>query len=1169
MNAPMEQDYGQPTILVNIAGDDPTRGDAAGWRGLAREVSKRIGARVLYADYREFSTTTEFGMTSPAEMDKSMTDSEYQQKLAGHLEPFNPPQIIFGHQCNTAIGLIGHSTEDVHYITSYNESLSSQLIGDTDLVSHHLTKEDIEAHGAEFDKRHPDIKKPVIALFLVDPQGDESRRDFCDRMAKVLKHYPEATVYLCASRRTEQENYDALMATMQEKLKEHGLNTAEKTRVDVTGYAFDRKAEYNPYKGLIARAKHFVVWGNSQSMMSEALFSGKTVYLYSYGYATDLTKKGCVRQFNELSLDHAPFSKTFEPINLTTQIAEKLVEKIRSEEKTRSKRVENLTRGMNGQQRTLMEAIRLNYRSASRVPEGLKTERRFVEAAVSLRGFSLQFFPAFQDDPAVARKALNQNASAVRFVGAGLLNNTRFAMDMVSTDRPHFHEHVSDRLKDDYEFMTFCSKYSHKAYESASERLRKDPNFVMELVLSERVSPDKITREVMADRAVALKIIRKMPEMARHADIADLEYAKDIINTNPKSFESFTDEAKRIPGVCEYAIEKDPYNYEQLPDEWKERDDIVMSVLDRVPELLGKMPEKYRDDKALALAAIAKRPLTILTLSDRMRGDIEVVGAAMKQDLNAFMYAHGAARNNAEFALQAISHSMSLLHYLGEDLKQDTGFWAQAVIRTHNPRHVFSCIPREINADKGIVTALMHSSPRVFADCLRGETSDTLTAAWDVYRSDPEMVRVGWRYNHLCYAYAQGAAKQDVDLAVDVVSEEPSHAHYVDDALKDKPEFWTRVIDKTLYLSQTIQYMPYDMKTNEEIAVRAIQRSPSLAWEVLREFKHCPERIAGVLSAVPELERLPYRVDRLSNERVVEAILAARPDWQDQIIERAVKQTPAEGAISRSFGKSLKDAFNRIMGKSAFAPEPEISPFKIDKDVYYDPSIQKLGVAGKLNVSAALDHDLDISGILDKIDHKGGFANAKATSVPVTGKSVMEPTPVMIRQGKLYIWTTNATASKVKPDGQGGADYDVYDGKVIKYDDAIIDAPKSGFSDSVGIYQPPLETKKKVTLEKDGVSYVLVQDVHTVITAEANGKAIIGVTKSGCEALAYDKPVVYEGGILGNSSEKNPDMKGIYVPVDPVTGDAKISVSFASKADLAAAYGLQTAKLSAYQKQTF
>ena len=84
---------------------------------------------------------------------------------------------------------------------------------------------------------------------------------------------------------------------------------------------------YNPYLGLLANADHIVVAGQSFSLVSEALFTGKNIYLYHPDEPyTHLTKEDYVARLETLN-PNAPFpTHTMPPIDMTRQVAEAIIE---------------------------------------------------------------------------------------------------------------------------------------------------------------------------------------------------------------------------------------------------------------------------------------------------------------------------------------------------------------------------------------------------------------------------------------------------------------------------------------------------------------------------------------------------------------------------------------------------------------------------------------------------------------------------------------------------------------------------------------------------------------------------------------------------------------------------------------------------------------------------
>ena len=122
---------------------------------------------------------------------------------------------------------------------------------------------------------------------------------------------------ITASRRTGEEN----MAVLRDILK--GRDNL---------YFWDGRGD-NPYFGMLAWADTILVTADSASMLSEAVSTGKPVYMIPLEGGTkrfdifhkNLLEKGCIREFNG-TLD----SWTYEPLRDAEQIGNIIWQKIES-----------------------------------------------------------------------------------------------------------------------------------------------------------------------------------------------------------------------------------------------------------------------------------------------------------------------------------------------------------------------------------------------------------------------------------------------------------------------------------------------------------------------------------------------------------------------------------------------------------------------------------------------------------------------------------------------------------------------------------------------------------------------------------------------------------------------------------------------------------------------
>ncbi len=170
-------------------------------------------------------------------------------------------------------------------------------------MPHHLTQEDLAHEGRRFAEEYADLPRPIIGINLIN--SDISCMQECmTRLASLSRAYDEATFFVLTTHRTNGRDYDNFMRELEGHLKNAkgnfpviGFNLNDQRRV----HGKDNFS--NPYKGMLDQADHLVQVGQSASMMSEALYLGKSFYIcasyYAYRQAID---EGFMRSMR----DHPP-----------------------------------------------------------------------------------------------------------------------------------------------------------------------------------------------------------------------------------------------------------------------------------------------------------------------------------------------------------------------------------------------------------------------------------------------------------------------------------------------------------------------------------------------------------------------------------------------------------------------------------------------------------------------------------------------------------------------------------------------------------------------------------------------------------------------------------------------------------------------------------------------
>ena len=170
---------------------------------------------------------------------------------------------------------------------------------------HRITPEKLAAAGAEWRDQLGHVK--VAVLLGGRTRSYRFTRETIDRLVSGLAGL-DAAIAVTASRRTGPDVVDVLKARL-------------------PGAWFWDGSGRNPYLGMLALARHIVVTEDSVSMISEAVSTGKPVYVAGMGgenrrlaqFHASLREDGIVRSF-----DGRLAEWRYEPVNDTPRIAAEL-----------------------------------------------------------------------------------------------------------------------------------------------------------------------------------------------------------------------------------------------------------------------------------------------------------------------------------------------------------------------------------------------------------------------------------------------------------------------------------------------------------------------------------------------------------------------------------------------------------------------------------------------------------------------------------------------------------------------------------------------------------------------------------------------------------------------------------------------------------------------------
>ncbi len=328
----------RPLVMAYIGSDDPHRGDSKAAQGLGRIIANIMKGDYIYLDNAMLRRSFPLVADSPG-------------LLTAHAKIYGIPDIAVG--TFTARFMETPFRRKVFTVSALNEGMGLIYIPRgkrvPGFVPHHLTRQLLAAEKAEFKKHYPQIEGPLIAVMLGGKKLARAR-DLAAHLATLASAYPKATFFFCPCRRTEDmkdrairqlkgelRDIDTLaqkgVPAFNQRLKDIFANLAAQPRrsslssnVTILDVDYEQAiAGYNPYLGLLASADQIIVAGESFSLVSEALFTGKKVYTFE-----PINDYAAIENVISLELTDCtkplPVVRRPKPFDLTSEIAKGIVQ---------------------------------------------------------------------------------------------------------------------------------------------------------------------------------------------------------------------------------------------------------------------------------------------------------------------------------------------------------------------------------------------------------------------------------------------------------------------------------------------------------------------------------------------------------------------------------------------------------------------------------------------------------------------------------------------------------------------------------------------------------------------------------------------------------------------------------------------------------------------------
>jgi len=245
----------------------------------------------------------------------------------------------------------------------------------------------------------------------------------------------------------------------------------------------------------------------------------------------------------------------------------------------------------------------LNYNTTALqfASERLKNNFDIVKTAVQMNPEVLQF----------ASKELRNNEDIVKEAVVYDTQYFKFAGDKIKENFPTVEKFTEKILYDNKEFALNKLQYTMSNFNSVSDRLKNDKEFIGEVVARWRNTFEFIPDKFKDDKEIVLKAMK----------------------TDGISLEFVSDRLKEDKEVVKEAVKNDWKALNFANDKFKDDKDIIMEVVKQNGKALKLASENMQKDREIVLASITSTRYgtsnSLTTINEKFRDDKEIVMEAM------------------------------------------------------------------------------------------------------------------------------------------------------------------------------------------------------------------------------------------------------------------------------------------------------------------------------------------------------------------------------------------------------------------------------------------------------------------------------------------------------------------------------------------------------------
>jgi len=276
-----------------------------------------------------------------------------------------------------------------------------------------------------------------------------------------------------------------------------------------------------------------------------------------------------------------------------------------------------LSQSGNVNNQTYEQLLDTNFENFHLFPANIKSNRQFVERAVSLMGnarycsytLASHLDSQYTDDKELMHKCIQSVVNNIKYISDRLRDDKQFIMQLLEkTEKATIYEHASSRLRVDEDVLLFIASKKKISVEKINGQISKQ----LAIKFVEKGGSFKsIAHMFKSDRDVVVAAVKHNGDALEHADLLfknNEEIVRMAIESNPLSLKYAAVPFRGNKELIKLAVSKDGKAAEHmlapLPSEKSFMLELVCSCQSNSGYILDHLPSPLKIDEELWIGAI-------------------------------------------------------------------------------------------------------------------------------------------------------------------------------------------------------------------------------------------------------------------------------------------------------------------------------------------------------------------------------------------------------------------------------------------------------------------------------------------------------------------------------------------------------------------------------------